>query len=435
MTAYGIRPYLDLLKPASLCFGFVLFLFFTTGVSALNSPWETGEGENVVTGIYQGTENNSISVVCGSAALQFTRAPQFIAAIMGNRYGRLVEPEDFPDGLQVELYITEQGTVRAMRNLPAKFTLPEGHVLPDWGHSASLSPSEEYYLIYNQLYDGQSCLFLQSPTMSEPPLILSDSPVAAWTKSGSKVASPRGNTLLVFDTLTKEKSEIPLGAAAHASNLHDSVLIITDLAWNDNEDRLFYTSLQDEPDLGSDLFLLTICDSRGEKLAVKTVPCLGTAAWLPNDLILYTAFDSFELNTGKVLLWDYRLGQTSVLLPEKEGGYHNICLNKEGEKLAYTIAGQVSENLYVMDIKKGVSQKIISLPYPIRNLQWSGRNTLLYWDQMNNLIYEIKETKQSGQPAARANGFLPLKSVSNNLIYFLSEPWEEPQQPYLLPLE
>jgi len=402
---------------------FFLTVFLSTCTAAVKTPWEIGSGEYLTEGHFLGIQDNNIHIGTNIGELLLPLEPHAFIALMGNQYGQLVFPEDFPLGQNVELFITRQGTVRAMRNKLSNFVLPEGEILPGWGHSASLSPDGKHYLIYNL----QSGLSLYSLSPGSSPLFLSYYNIAAWNKSGNKVVYSGGEDLFIFDIDRNKTLRLPLEKAAA-----QFALIITGLDLNYCEDKLLFTSLQDDPDLGSDVFQITVLDINGEQLAVKIVPNLAAVAWLKNDLILYVTYDNIEQDIGQALLWDFRTGETSVFLPEKKGGYHNLCVSSEKEKLAYTVSRGAGQELYVINTSNGSPVKILSLPLPVRNMQWSNHDTLFYWDFMNNHIYEVKDLHHSCSPVVRANGYLPAGAAKDKLIYFLSEPWEEPQQPFLL---
>ena len=195
----------------------LLFLFSSTYTVAVKTPC-----------LFSGIENNKIAVITSTGKLLIPLEPETFTAIMGHQYGRLVLPEDFPAGLNVELFITPQGTVRAMRNKLNIFFLPEGRILPGWGHSASLSPDGKHYFIYN-LASG---LFLYSLSSDKPPLFLSNSAFAVWNKDGSKIVYPSGEHLIIYDIDKKKKLYIPL-----KKSMEESELIITDRDWNYSEDK------------------------------------------------------------------------------------------------------------------------------------------------------------------------------------------------------
>lgn len=410
----------------------LLLACFFSPLSAVpsESPWVLNRSETLREGVLSSINNNCVTIISDTGMLRIPLASQPTAGLIGRRYGRLIRPEDFPPGLRVELFVTPQGTVRAIRNKPETFILPEGRLLPGWGHNASLSPDGEHYLINNLAFG----LSLHTLSAHQPPLVLSPfyCPCTAWHHDGDQVAFAPGDDLIIYDLVTGEFSATPLRNAGD-----EFAFIVTGLAWNQDNDKLLYTFLEDCPDLGSDLFSLAVLDEHRQRYAVTTVPSLGTATWLKNDLVFYTTFNNIEQDTGEGFIWDYRTALTSSLLPEIKGGYHNVSYNRAKDLLAYTVPGQIGEEIYIVNTSLGMPQKILSYPLPVRNLQWSGHDSLYFWDEMNNRIYEIEDLFESAQPIARANGYLLLppgatSQAGGQLLYFLSEPDEEPQQPYLL---
>lgn len=410
-------------KRETLLFCLLFLLLVPSALFAYPSPWVLGNGEKRVEGIFLSIGENLIQIETSSGKHAYRLAGDVLAALMGKHTGRLLSPEEFPPGICAELFITKDGCVRAFRNKQEALPPPDGTPLAGWGHEASLSPDETCYTIYN-LHTG---LYLYSPP-NEEPLFLSAYPVLDWN-GNNELAFCLSGHISVYDTRHKKQKVLNLPPPQEGIRR-----VIKEIKWNISGDKFYYASLEDYPDIGSDVFRLTVLDAAGNMLGSTFIPNLGCALWLENDLILYITYENMEAHAGRMMLWNYKTGKTVFFQAGGGISYQNAAYNQKLGVLAYTGSTGVGETVYLLDLDDGIVKKITTFPTPLRNLQWSAHNTLFFWDELNNCIVEIKDLpggEKYSYNSLRTVGYLPPKAVRNSCIFFLEEPMEEPQQPFI----
>jgi hypothetical protein len=320
-----------------------------------------------------------------------------------------------------------------MRNKQMPIKSNEGILLDVWGHDISLSLDEKYFSIFNiesglQLYPTSSNLI----NSSSPVPSLSSQSVSAWNNKGELLVAS-SDDLLIFEPESCHVSTISLPIQKN----QNCSRIITSLEWNNKSDRIVYTVLEDFPDTESSIFELSIIDRNGSHIASKLVSNLGSTVWLSNELILYLTYNNIEENQGKMRLWNYKTNKTTEFLP-CDKYYYRFAYNPRLEQLVFTQANGIGETLFLLNMNTGITRELITLPYTIRNLQWSNYGTLFFWDEYNNCIFQLVNLDQSTPNTLDnkecsvipfATGYLPTNCVRNNVLFFLAEPQEEPMQP------
>ncbi|MFZ5688697.1 MAG: hypothetical protein ACOY9Y_11085, partial [Bacillota bacterium] len=272
-------------------------------------------------------QNNNVKIIVNGEVRAFPLTPDCFCAIMGSQSGFMVDPGQFPPGLHVEIYLTRQGAVRAMRNKPETITAKSGQPLGVWGHDACFSPDGKHFLIHH-LMDGLSLHSMGNPG---PPVYLSPLSLAAWSRHGDKIACSLPGALLIYEVNSGSKNVIPLPATKEGSQRS-----VTALSWNQQGDKILCSTLADYPDLGSDLFEVIVMDNLGQQLGATTLPNLGPTIWLRDETVLLITYSDMGYGSGQGILWNYRTGQKAPFLPEQEGAYGNVAYNPEKEILAYT---------------------------------------------------------------------------------------------------
>lgn len=314
------------------------------------------------------------------------------------------------------MLMSVSSTLQALQDPPLR-------PLPGWGHEAWLSPAGNNYLLYHQA-EG---LFLYSMDPSLPPVYLAREPGAAWDETGTLVACANPDHILIYDLKKALRTRIPLANAG--SNI---VEVITGLQWSPQPGRLLCVSLIDYPQQGSDLFQVTVLDTSGQQLKTTIVPNLGWAFWLNEQEILLANFSGMAWERGHIMVWNYNTGKITELLPEKTGSYRAIAYNPRTRTLAYTIDREGETAIITYNTAADSSREVLRVSFPIRNLQWSLNNTLYFWDDLHNTIYELMiDPTGSFHLKNKAAGFLPQQGVAEKFVYFLTEPIEEPQHLYL----
>jgi WD40 repeat protein len=250
---------------------------------------------------------------------------------------------------------------------------------------------------------------------------------SAWNPSGSKIACYYDDKLLIYDVLQRSRTLLSLPAAEDGL-----VRVLTSLEWSPDEKKLMYTVLEDYPDLGSEVFFIRIIDLKGNTLKYKAVINMIKATWQKERVMIVCASDITQ-DFINVTLWDTTKENSMNFLPLIKGAYRNTAYHSKTDRLAYTVASGYAEDLYIMDCTKATTAKIMSLPFPIRNLQWSKKGALLFSEDLNNIIYEVSKncTIDKWSLTAQATGYLPANGATENFIYFEAEPFEEPQPLFL----
>jgi hypothetical protein len=401
-------------------------------------------------GLYLGCQNDKIQLAVEEKRLTLPVAAQATIALVGEHAGRILTLQEFPTMIPVEVSIDETGTVQKLRNKPEDNPVIPGVPLHESGNIATLSPAENYYTLFHFL-DG---LFLyelspeqnnanQNPADSPPPVFLSANPICAWSKSGTKLAytSPDHIEILTLNvphaTGSTEKKYIPLysnnnpiNSEQHA-DYREIVRVVMFLEWSPNEQELLASYLEDFPSLGSTYFQVAVFSPSGEELAKKSAENLGACCWLSEELILLL-FNAEEKSAGRGVLWNWQNNETCELPISYDGICSNLCYNPRNRMIAYTITANFSDQLYLHPWEE--SPKAISplqmMPFPIRHLQWTKDDCLLFWDEINNAITKINE---QGEILCKYHGYLPEKSVASRFLYFAVEPCTEPLPLYLSP--
>jgi WD40 repeat protein len=419
-------------------------------------------------GLYLGFQNDKIQLAVEEKLLTLPVAAQATICLVGEHAGRILTIQEFPTLIQVEVSIDETGTVQKIRNKLEDNPVIPGVPLHENGNLATLSPAENYYTLFHFL-DG---LFLyklspeqnnasQTPT-DNPPVFLSANPICAWSKSGTKLAytSPDHIEILTLNvsqttgnnptkgpgpTQTasanaplKQKQYIPLYPNSNPidSNQHEcyreTVRVITSLEWSQNEQYLLASYLEDFPSIGSTYFQVAVFSPNGQELAKKGTENLGACCWLSEELILLL-FNAEEKSAGKGVVWNWQNDETCELPIRYDGICSNLCYNPRNKTIAYTITANFSDQLYIHPWEESPPKAISPLqmmPFPIRHLQWTKDDCLLFWDEINNAITKINE---HGETLCKYHGYLPEKSVASRFLYFAEEPYTEPLPLYLSP--
>lgn len=402
-----------------------LLIWFFSVYSAVTSKeiakaqdiWQLKKGEMLVEGLYLGYKNNLIQMKVNHTLISYPFSSQTTVALMGIHSGRLVSLPQYPSETPSQVFLDKTGAIRAMRNQLNSYPFVPGTPMDNGGHQATLSPNEKYYTTFT-LWEG---LYLYDLEKRETPLFLSNQPLCSWNKTGTKIAYVDDNFLGIFDT---EKKQHKYYSFPHTNP--DTVRVVTSIDWHPQYELLLYTFLEDYPELGSDFCQIGILDKNGNEITTKVWENLGPCCWLSEEMILVVTNPSAQ-KTGKIFFWNYKTDKTEVLLNELAGNCNNLCYNSHENSLAFTIASNwkegLAEDLYVFSCLEKEPQKIKSFIYPIRYLQWTTDNTLVFWEEVDNTIHQLTE---NGQQLLKATGFLPEKGAAQRFIYFLEEPFEEP---------
>ena len=395
----------------------LIIMFFLPSQAFTLSTWDIGGGESMLEGLLLSCHEEHVLIGTKNGIRTLALSSHPFTAISGRSSGYIVRPADFPLLIKVELIMDRHGKIRAMRNKQEIITTPPGQELHVSGHNAILSTDGEHYLLYH----SASGLFLHSITNEYSPIFLSKSPLAAWNRESDKVACFFKEKILIYDVLKRSRTLLDLPSVDNGL-----VRVLTGLEWSPTGEKLMYTSLEDYPDMGSEVFFIRIIDQNGKTLRSKVVTNILKAFWQKEQIMFVCASD---LSPGffSVSVWDTQQDKLSILLPLKKGAYLNTTYNPVTDCLAYTTSGGYAENLHIMDCTKGAAAKIMSLPFPARNLQWSKKNTLFFSEELNNIIYEVSKNVNELYLTAQATGCLPLHCVAKNFLYFEAEPFEEPQ--------
>jgi hypothetical protein len=414
-----VIPALKKIIPGSAFFLTLVLFLFSPALPAANSPWEIEKGEKMIEGILLSLDSERVRIKTFRHHQDFPLAPDALLALMGRQSGRLVSHVHFPTNIEVELYINASGAVRAIRNRQVSLKLPEGAALQGWGHQALLSPDGQYYLLYHR----ETGLHLYSKQQAQPSAFLAGSPTADWNASG-EIALGLPDKIMIYNPRKKTKKNLPLPALPKGTSR-----VITALKWNCAGNKLFYVAVEDVPDTGSDLCSLAVMDKNGCLLGSKPVANLGPAVWLKNDRILYISYENMDGDRGRIMLWDYLSEQEEFFWAGREEDCTGLAYNPKTEVLAFTAKKFAGESLYLLKANSGKPVLALSWPFPLRNLQWSPGGALFFWDEYNNCVYELQNEDQLALP--RAAGYLPPAGTGKDgFVYFLSEPLEEPQQPF-----
>lgn len=418
----------------------VFFIFSLPVLANSTCPWELNEREKLLTGFLTKVEANNIYVQTSQDQKKLELLSDPTVAIMGTHSGYLLPLNKFPYNIKTDFFITSENKVRAIRNHFEPFKEVPGSHLEGFGHNAQLSPNERYYLLFN----NQTGLFLYSIDNSFTPTNLSSSSsIAAWDSTAEKVAYISQNTLGIYNINKKEKTQHTL--YINNKSISDSVkdtnitfdeiqTIFTNLSWNPQGKYLLCTALQDNPNIGSNVFQNIIVNDEGQIVAKKTFNNQSKALWLSADSILFIILSDPEGTCSKGVLWNIKTNTSTDFLPLNKNGYHNVVYNRNNKTLAYTTTRDIGEDLYFINILNGNRNNIHSFITPIRNLQWSTDGTLFFWDEFNNTINQVYWTVPAHKDpiiTPKAAGYLPEHAVSKTFIYFLAEPFEEPLQPFL----
>ncbi len=407
---------------------FILTVIFimsvlTFPVSA-GSIWDVGSGESRLEGELLSCRDNHVHIGTKSGIRTLPLSSQPFVAMTGSSGGYIINPADFPLLIKVELVINKYGKVRAMRNKQETIATPTGQELAVSGHDAILSPDGENYLLFHM----ESGLFLYSLENKYAPIFLGESSIAAWDPGGSKIACFHEEKILIYDVFKQSKTLLSLPAAQDGL-----VHVLTGLEWSPDGKNLLYTALEDYPDLDSNVFCTRILDLKGSTLQTKYIINMVKATWQKKDQILFVCASDISQDISGVFQWDLLADKTSVLLPFEKGAYRNTAYNPGTDCLAYTTAAGFAEDLYVLDFTRATKTKIMSLPFPVYNLQWTKKNTLLFSEDFNSIIYEVNQNDSIDNVCliAQATGYLPVHGAAKGFVYFLAEPFEEPQPLFL----
>lgn len=399
-----------------------LFITFQPSLlSANDNPWQVEEDENIVIGTVIEVNVAEIKIRKGMRECSYTPNDNIITALMGTCSGYLLPLTDFPLNIEAELFLDSDNKVKAMRNKQIYVPANNGAVLNGWGHNASISPNELYYTLYN----WETGLQLYRNSSNSSPVFLSPLSVSSWNCK-SEIAVSRPDNILILDPQSGKRSILAL------PKLNDGCgRVITSINWDYNGDKLFYVSLEDYPDTESAIFNLTILDRVGRNVGSTIIANLDSAVWLTDNLILFAIYDDLEVRSGKILLWNYETGEISEFLSTENGYYSNLTYNSELKYLAYTVTCGVDEIICLLNTNNNTSKELYKSPFPIKNLQWSNDGGLFFWDEYNNCIFKIS-TENKGIAVSLRTGYLPTEGVRNSYIFFLAEPFEEPQQVFLI---
>ncbi len=403
-------------KFSTAVFTFIVLILLADPVLA-ESPWECKTGETVINGTFLKEISGVITVKTPSGILALPLDSVLTCALMGTQSGKLVQVQEFPPGLDVEVILTVQGKARAMRNLPPPAIASTNKLLPGWGLEASLSPAGSHYLLFN--FEQGLILYSREPNI--PPFFLSSLPTAAWDREGKKIACAAKEQIIIYTLSTRHKQTFPLPSYKGITT------VVTAFSWSPSGDKLLYASLCDYPNQGSDLFQLTLLSQSGHETAGKIVPNLGSILLLNDGLVLFTTYSDIEQTSGTAFLWNTQTDEMIPLLSGKKGGYRNLAYNHNQDILAYTVPNGLGEDLYFMDVSRHSSALVQHYALPIRNLQWSQEQTLYYWEEFTNTIFEIGETG----PTAICPGYLPSQGVGKGFVHFCTEPAEKPQELFI----
>lgn len=402
-----------------LCIFSFLFLFLLPlPLFANHSPWELEPDEKYISGILLEADSHRIMIGHETKESIYTPNDNIFTALMGSCSGHMLALADFPTNIEVELYIDKENTVRAMRNKQIDVPACQGVLLQGWGQNVSLSPDELYYCVYS----WDTGLQLYKSSGDSTPINLSSLPVSSWNCKSELAAASKDN-ILIFDPSSNKRTILPLAKLKS----EDFCRTITNISWNYSGDKLFYTSIEDYADTESNIFDLTILNKEGQILNSAIIANLGPAIWLSDNLILYITYDNLDEANGKMMLWNYETGEISEFLRAENASFADLTYNPKLGYLAYTVRKGFDESIFVFHLSTQYKQELHTSPFPIRNLQWSNDGSLFFWDEYNNCIFEMSITEQ-GAVVPLQNGYLPADAVRNNYLYFLAEPFEEPQQ-------
>lgn len=407
------------LKPNIICIiSFLVLFLLPLPLLATLTPWELEADEKYIDGTLLEANSYRIKIINGTKEFLYTPHTNIFAALMGTRSGHMLNLADFPLNIEVELYIDKENKVRAMRNKQIDVPADEGILLHGWGHNASLSPDELYYCVYN----WETGLQLYQNSSDPKPIYLSSLPVSSWNYK-NELAVVRNDDILIFDPLGNKRTILPLPELKS----EDLSRIITNISWDYHGEKLFYTSLEDYADTESNVFDLTVVNKKGQILNSAVIANLGPAIWLADNQIIYITYDNLDEANGKIMLWDYETGKTSEFLSTKNTSFSNLAYSPKLGCLAYTEKDKFGESIFVFNLSAQNKQELYTSPFPLRNLQWSNDGCLFFWDEYNNCIFKLSLTEQGGAVPLQ-NGYLPAEAVRSNCLYFLAEPFEEPQQ-------
>jgi len=413
----------NLKKLITFTLTFVFFYIFCSipanYLLASPKPWETDKNELSLQGLYLGSKQQLIQIKYQERIITYSYEPDALFALMGLYSGTLLDLAEFPCEIPVQIILTKSGTIRAMRNIIEHHPPTQGEFLSNFGHYATLNPNEEYYTIYDYL-KGLSLYNLKDP---QAPVSLSSLPLCAWNNEGTKLAYADNYFLGIYAPQEKNNKRY-----FFPNNNLGTVRIVTSLAFNPQDDRLFYSFLEDYPQQGSNVFQLNVLDMKGNTLATKVVENLGPACWLSQNIIVFVLNPS-ESELGKIVLWNYRFNKTRLLL-NFQGYCQNLCVNYQTNTLAYAIAQETNwqEELSLYDLTTNKATMIKSFISPLHHLQWTKDNLLIFWDEINNTITILNE---KGELIKKTSGFLPEKSVAKNFLFFPEKPISEALPLYL----
>lgn len=392
----------------------LLIVFWTYPIHAF-SVWQVEKYEQVLSGQYIELKDNKICLQ-NKTIDEYVLDENILVAIMGNQTGRLISLAFLPLNIQVELILSKNNKVRAIRNQILEDIPVKGTPLLLWGHELSFSPDEKNLMLFH----FEKGLYLHSLNDNGYSKYLSQLPIAAWNKDGTKISYLSSEKIVIEDLISGQKRNVAL-------TNKDYPFTITSLIFSHESDYLLSSSLPDSPDIDSDLFLLSIIDEQGQKIREHLVPNLGQTFFLDNHTILYTTYQDQELSEGKILMWNFYTNEVTSLFPSSFKNLHDLTWNTQTKTLAFSLAREVSENLYLFDFNKKELKQLLTFPFPLRHLQWSNENTLFFWDEINNVIYEVVDDRF----IPRTSGYLPQQGIHKQLFFFTAEPIEEPLQPLL----
>lgn len=398
---------------------FIFCIVFTNPIQA-KSTWSLAAEEKRIEGTILAISNKEVTLRTSRGVMSFTFDTNLLAACTGARTGFIAAPVDFPLFFNVEIFLTPDGKVRAMRNIIENIDVTKGLPLDKWGHDLYLSPDDNHYMLFNY-GDG---LLLCDITNKENQLHLSDYPIAAWSNDGKKLAYiDNYNNILLYDINTHEKRII-----SYTKPTPNTISYINHLKWSPDDKNILCTFVQDHPNQGSELFYVKVFSKEGTIKFMSVVPYLASIFWYSNSQIVFCQYDNLNCDKGTIELWNLTNNDTRTLLSIDKNLCRNLALNTDKKTLAYTIKKGIGEYLNLLDITNNTTKTLKFLPFPLYNLQWSKNNELYFGNELNYVIYKLDKGNNLEQIS---QGYLPRYGVQNILLYFMSEPIEEPQQVYM----
>lgn len=399
----------------------LLFLIPQPGPLATSDPWEPRAHEIILTGTYQGLEDDLLCFKTEEALGKYPYIPEIAVGLIGPHSGKLIPLSQFPVAKPAQIIMTPNGTVRALFNRLTSLACLPGTTLKQ-GLLASLSPTEKHYTLFN-LEQGLS---LHNLTTEAEAIFLTNDLPSAWNSSGTQIAFVQENSLVLYEITRQLKKTYPLPSPQEGLSR-----VIFSLAWSPLDDKLLFTFLEEEAQQSSALLQVMIMDQQGQFLGSTFWENPGPFCWLSNEEILLIS-NPGPLEKGEIIIWNCQTGEKKTLQTNLNGFCHNLCLHPTNSFLAFTfyLPENQQENLYLYKPTQSQLTKIKSSIFPLTNLQWGPQNTLVYGDEINNTIIMIND---SGEEIAEFGGFLPPQAVQERLLYFPEKPQEKPLPLFLSP--